>query len=46
MKNINPIEKKIKKELRLIFIKDKSKLLADFFNGFIVEVEEKYIYDT
>ena len=43
MKNINPIEKKISKEKRIISFTDPSKLLADFFNGLVVEVEEEYV---
>tara|TARA_Y100001978_G_C23457547_1_gene320728 strand:- start:206 stop:346 length:141 start_codon:yes stop_codon:yes gene_type:complete len=46
MKNINPIEKRISKENRKIPLKDSSRLLADFFNGIILEVEEEYIYET
>ena len=45
MKNINPIEKKISKEKRIISLKDPSKLLADFFNGVVIEVEEEYVYE-
>jgi len=46
MKNINPIEKKISKEKRVISITEPTKLLADFFNGVVIEVEEEYIYET
>jgi len=46
MKNINPIEKKISKEERSVSIIEHSKLLADFFNGFIIEVEEEYIHES
>ena len=45
MKVINPIEKKISKEDRRISLKDPSRLLADFFNGFVIEIEEEYIYE-
>ena len=45
MKNINPIEKKISKEKRIISLIDPSRLLADFFNGVIIEVEEKYVHE-
>ena len=45
MKNINPIEKKISKEKRIISLTDPSKLLADFFNGEIIEFEEEYIHE-
>ena len=43
MKNINPIEKKISKEKRVISLIEPTKLLADFFNGLVVEVEEEYV---
>ncbi len=45
MKNINPIEKEISKEKRIISLTDTSKLLADFFNGVVIEVEEEYVYE-
>ena len=45
MKNINPIEKKISKEKRIISLNDPSQLLADFFNGVVIEVEEEYSYE-
>ena len=45
MKNINPIEKKISKEKRIISLIEPSRLLADFFNGVIIEVEEKYVHE-
>ena len=46
MKNINPIEKKISKEKRIISLIEPSRLLADFFNGVIVEVEEEYVHES
>ena len=45
MKNINPIEKKISKEKRIISLIEPSRLLADFFNGEIIEFEEEYIHE-
>ena len=45
MKNINPIEKKISKEKRIIFLTDPSKLLADFFNGVVIEFEEEKVHE-
>ena len=45
MKNINPIEKKISKEKRIISLTEPSKLLADFFNGVVIEVEEEYVHE-
>tara|TARA_Y100000589_G_scaffold48414_1_gene40455 strand:- start:10 stop:150 length:141 start_codon:yes stop_codon:yes gene_type:complete len=45
MKNINPIEKKISKEKRILSLNEPTKLLADFFNGAVIEVEEEYVYE-
>ena len=45
MKNINPIEKKISKEKRILSLNESTKLLADFFNGAVIEVEEEYVYE-
>ena len=45
MKNLNPIKKKLSQENRKISFKDPSKLLADFFNGVVIEPEEYYTYD-
>ena len=45
MKKINPIEKKFSKEKRIISLNDPSKLLADFFNGVVIEVEEVYVHE-
>ena len=46
MKNINPIEKKIPKEKRIISLIEPSRLLADFFNGVIIEIEEEYAHES
>ena len=45
MKNLNLIKKKLSKEDRKISVQDPSKLLAEFFNGVVVELDEKYAYD-
>ena len=45
MKNLNPIKKKLSEKDGKISVKDPSKLLAEFFNGVVVEVDEKYAYD-
>ena len=45
MKDINPIEKRIPKEKRIISLTDPSKLLADFFNGVVIEFEEEYVHE-
>ena len=46
MKNINPIEKTISKEKRIISLIEPSRLLADFFNGMIIEIEEEYVHES
>ena len=43
MKNLNPIKKKISKQDRQVSVRDSSKLLADFFNGVKIKLEEDYI---
>ena len=46
MKNLNPIKKKIAKEDRKISFQDPSKLLAEFFNGVVIDLDEEYAYDS
>ena len=46
MRNINPIEKKVSKEKRIISLTEPTKLLADFFNGVVVEVQEEYVHES
>ena len=46
MKNINPMKKIFSEEKRIISLTDPSKLLADFFNGVVIKVEEEYIHET
>ena len=46
MKNINTIEKTLIKEKRGISLIETSRLLADFFNGVVVEVEEEYVHES
>ena len=46
MKNLNSIKKKLSQEDRKISVKDPSKLLADFFNGVVIELDEEYKYDS
>ncbi len=43
---INPIEKSFFKEKKRISLIETSRLLADFFNGVIVEVEEEYVHES
>ena len=46
MTNFNPIKKKLSKVDKKISIQDSSKLLAEFFNGVVIELDEKYKYDS
>ena len=46
MKNLNLIKKKLSKEDRKISIQDLSKLLAEFFNGVVIKLDEAYVYDS
>ena len=45
MENINPIKKIFSKEKRITSLTDPSKLLADFFNGVVIEVEEEKVHE-
>ncbi len=45
MKNLNPIQKKLSEKDRKISVKDPSKLLAEFFNGVVIELDKEYEYD-
>ena len=46
MKKLNPIKKKLSKEDRKISVQDPSKLLAEFFNGDVIKLDEAYLYDS
>ena len=46
MKNLNPIKKKLSKEDRKISVQEPSKLLAEFFNGVVIDLNEEYAYDS
>ena len=46
MTNLNPIKKKLSKSNRKISIQDASKLLAEFFNGVVIELDEEYKHDS
>ena len=46
MRNINPIEKSFLKEKKGISLIETSRLLADFFNGVVVEVKEEYVHES
>ena len=45
MKNPKQIKKKLSKEDRKISVQDPSKLLAEFFNGVVIELDKEYAYD-
>ena len=45
MKNINPIEKNFSKGKRIISLTESTKLLADFFNGVVIKIEESYVHE-
>ena len=42
MKNLNIIKKKLFKEDSKISVQDPSNLLAEFFNGIVIELDEEY----
>ena len=46
MKNLNLIKKKLSKEDRKISVLDPSKLLAEYFNGAVIKLDEAYVYDS
>ena len=45
MKNSNPIKKKISKQDRKVSVQDSLRILAEFFNGVVIELDDNYIYD-
>jgi len=46
MRNLIQLKKKLSKESRKVSINASSKLLADFFNGEVVELNAEYQDDT
>ena len=46
MTYLNPIKKKLAKENRKVSVQDPSKLLAEFFNGLVIELDELCKYDS
>ena len=46
MKNLNSVKNKILKRHRKASINDSSKLLAEFFNGVVIQVDEEYIHES
>ena len=45
MANANSIKKKLSKRDRKVSVKDPSTLLAEFFKGVVIKLDEEYIYD-
>ncbi len=45
MTTLNPIKKKLSKENKKLSVQDPSKLLAEFFNGVVIKLEEEYIHE-
>ena len=45
MTNLIPIKKKLSKKNTKRSVKDPSKLLAEFFSGAVIRLDEEYIYD-
>ena len=46
MTNLNSIKKKISTENRKVSVKDPSKLLAEFFNGVVIQDDEECVYES
>ena len=46
MKSLNLIKKKPSKEARKKYVQDSAKLLAEFFNGAVIKLDEEYAYDS
>ena len=46
MTNFNPIKKKLSKVDKKVSVKEPSKLLAEFFNGVVIELDEEYKHDS
>ena len=46
MKNLNLTKKKPSKEDRKIPVQDPSNLLAEYFNGVVIKIDEAYTYDS
>jgi len=46
MTKSNSIKKKLSKVDRKTSVQDNSQLLADFFNGVVIELDEEYKYES
>tara|TARA_Y100001970_G_C13549856_1_gene516315 strand:+ start:353 stop:493 length:141 start_codon:yes stop_codon:yes gene_type:complete len=42
----NPVKKKLSIECRKVSVHEPSKLLAEFFNGVIIELDQEYENDS
>ena len=45
MNNLNPIKKKLLKKENKVSVQDSLRILAEFFNGVVIELDDNYIYD-
>ena len=45
MKKLNSFKKNISKDNRKVSVRESSKLLAEFFNGVVIKLDEKYFYE-
>ena len=46
MTKLNQIKKKLSKSDRKVSVQDTSKLLAEFFNGVVIELDKEYKHDS
>ena len=46
MTNLNLIKKKIAKKELKVSVSDPSELLAEFFNGLVIQIDEEYSYES
>ena len=46
MTNLNPVKKKLAKKDRKVSVEEPSKLLAEFFDGVVIKLDEEYAYDA
>ena len=46
MTNLNPIKKKLAKDYRKVLAQDPSKVLAEFFNGVVIKLDQEYAYEA
>ena len=45
MQKMNPVEKSFFNERKGTYLIETSALLADFFNGVVIEIEEEYTHE-